>query len=143
MSEPSGPGGSTMGAAPCQWCGEMIPVGLDCAEDAGVLVLTPNYTDLVAHEWTHGVLDRLDGKQVGDFVFVDHDGLNRYAGRTCNVFGSQQDAATAARSFLDAGSMFWVFRTRTGQYLWSAIEDPRGVPELEDAVLVQFGVVES
>lgn len=78
---------------------------------------------------------RLDGLAVGDFAFTDSEGFARYAGRTCNLYGSAEDAKEAGSYIARRGGRCYVFRTVDGLYGFSAIPDPR-TPEMRGAELV-------
>lgn len=82
----------------------------------------------------------IDGSETGDFAFTDSDGLPRFRGRTCNLYGSAADALTAFSRQLKRGATIYVYRTRDGLYDGRVHQLPDGVPvdpEMAGAELVQ------
>lgn len=58
----------------------------------------------------------LDGSNVGDYAFTDGDGIKRYRGRTCNVYGSVQDVVAGFAFQRGRGATIYVYRTRDGLF---------------------------
>lgn len=80
---------------------------------------------------------------VGEFHFTDSNGIDRYWGRTCNIFGSAADARKSAIVTLRRGALFYVWRTTDGLYDWTATADAnQRLPELVGAELVDPSGVE-
>jgi hypothetical protein len=81
----------------------------------------------------------MSDEKIGQYHFTDSDGLPRYWGRTCNLYGSADDAEKAMRRVWGSrfrGGVIW--KTRDGLFDFTITDDAdQMIPELHRAAIVR------